>query len=63
MRTVLHLLSTPPDRLTADLLALQQAPSVTSDFRVVVRDLSASAQPDYDSVLESIFEADSVSVW
>jgi len=49
--------------MTANLLALQQAQSSTAEFRVVIRDLSAAAQPDYDSVLESIFEADSVSVW
>jgi len=62
MRTVLHLLTTPPDALTRAVLDLQQA-STATDRQIEILDLSGPTPPDYDAVLERIFLADSVSTW
>lgn len=62
MRTVLHLLTTPPDALTRTVLDLQQAAAAT-DRQIEILDLSGPTPPDYDAVLERIFLADSVSTW
>lgn len=62
MRTVLHLLTTPPDALTRTVLDLQQA-AVAADRQIEILDLSGPNPPDYAAVLERIFLADSVSTW
>lgn len=63
MRTVLHLLTTPPDALTRTVLDLQQAAAAATDRQIEILDLSGPTPPDYDVVLERIFLADSVSTW
>jgi len=63
MRTVLHLLTAPPDEFTDRLLQLQKSLGSSGDYEVQVVDLSQEAAPDYDAVLDRIFSADSVSVW
>lgn len=59
MKTVLHI-KTP----TVDDLAEQVISAQLSDDRLKVEmaDLTVEV-PDYQSVLEKIFEADSVAVW
>ena len=58
MRTVLHILTRPEDELTQLLLAQQRA---LPDITVEIVRLDSPA-PDYDALLEKIFQADSVEV-
>ncbi len=59
MHTILHILTRPPDALVSDLIRRQEQ---RADLRVEVADLTQS-QPDYATLLESVFAADSVEVW
>jgi hypothetical protein len=59
MRKLLHILTKPADELAAELVARHQALAACS-VRVV--DLTQPV-PNYQELLEALFEADSVQVW
>lgn len=59
MPKLLHILTDTEDPLATDLIARQKA---RSEYQVEVFDMSVE-QPDYKSLLEKIFTADSVQVW
>ena len=57
MRTILHILTRPADELTHELIAGQRAlPEITVD----VVDLANA--PDYETLVEKIFAADTIQV-
>jgi hypothetical protein len=58
MRTVLHVLTQPNDRLAADIIERERS----VEHKIEIVDLTGS-DPDYKGLLEKIFEADSVQVW
>jgi hypothetical protein len=58
MRTVLHIFTKAEDELTASLLAQQRA---LPDTKVEIVRLDTPA-PDYDTLLEKIFTADSIEL-
>ena len=58
MHTILHILTRPDDDLTRTLVAAQRA---LPDTNVEVVELTATA-PNYDTLVEQIFAADSVEV-
>ena len=60
MRTLLHILTTPPDELVQRLLEHQQQ---QPNLRVEIVDLTAPGEPDYEGMLDRIFAADSVATW
>ena len=59
MRRILHIKSSTADALADEVIAAQ-LPDTSLQIRIV--DLNVD-EPDYLSVLEEIFEADSVEVW
>lgn len=59
MRAILHIVTRPDDALAAEVIA-QQKQEIELAVRTV--DLTKS-QPDYDQLLDQIFNADSVQVW
>ena len=59
MATILHLLTKPEDPLAEKIIAEQIR---LPDQTVEVVDL-AQRQLDYDTLLEKIFTADSITVW
>jgi hypothetical protein len=59
MRSVLHILTRPDDALARELIALQKN---IAGNKVEVADLTLP-EPDYKSLLEKIFAADSVESW
>jgi hypothetical protein len=59
MKAVLHILTRPDDCL-GNYMAQAQAKAEGLDVRIV--DI-ASKEPDYDRLLEMVFEAESVQVW
>ncbi|HOW65565.1 MAG TPA: hypothetical protein P5186_23195 [Candidatus Paceibacterota bacterium] len=59
MKTVLHILTRPDDGLGACVIREQ---TKVEALEVWVVDLSAN-DPDYDRLLEMIFEAQEVQVW
>ena len=59
MRTILHILTRPEDELSRTVMAGQRAlPEVV----IEAVELTGPA-PDYNSLVEKIFTADSVEVW
>ena len=60
MRTVLHVLTVPPDELLRTLLKQQQG---QPDLKVHIIDLTGPDHPDYSKVLDLILVADSVATW
>ena len=62
-RSVLHLLTAPPDAFTRGLLERQSRLAKVQNLKVEIVDLDRAAGPDYHRVLEQIFMADSVSTW
>jgi hypothetical protein len=59
MKTVLHILTRPDDPTARTVVEAQkQGP----ELNVEVADLTV-AQPDYDTLVETIFRAESVAVW
>jgi hypothetical protein len=59
MRTILHIKSATTDALAEKVISTQLA---DKKQRVQIVDLNVD-EPDYQSVLEQIFAADSVAVW
>ena len=59
MRVVLHILTQPDDTLAQEVIARQRE---LQGQEVNVVDLS-SAEPDYATLIQEIFAADSVAVW
>jgi hypothetical protein len=59
MRRVLAILTRPEESLTATLLHEMRA---NRDVRLEVMDLNLK-QPDYDRLLDAVFESDSIHVW
>ena len=59
MRTILHILTKPEDPLARALVDAQRR---QPDLRVEVADLTPT-EPNYATLLEQIFAADSVQVW
>jgi hypothetical protein len=59
MRWVLHILTKPDDPLAAEIVERQ---GKNSDLQVRVVDLTV-AEPNYEALLQAIFEADSLAVW
>jgi hypothetical protein len=59
MRRVLAILTRPEERLTATLLQEMRA---NRDIRLEVMDLNVE-QPDYDRLLDAVFESDSIHTW
>ena len=60
MTITLHILTRPDDALPREIIACQGAHEATEAFEVF--DLTVPA-PDYSTLLEKIFSADSVAVW
>jgi hypothetical protein len=59
MRTILHIVTKSNDTLAAGVIAKQRT---STDLQVKLVDLTVT-DPDYQTVLEEIFAADSVEVW
>lgn len=59
MKRVLHLLTRCDDPLARECVAAQEG---LPEVATVVFDLTRES-PDYDAVLEAVFEADTVCVW
>jgi hypothetical protein len=59
MRTALHILTRPDDPTARAVVEAQQQ---DPDLKVEVADLTVP-RPDYDALVEAIFQADSVAVW
>ncbi|MBU6401045.1 MAG: hypothetical protein KGS61_12050 [Verrucomicrobia bacterium] len=59
MRRILHIRTRPDDAL-AQTVATQQRADAQCQVETV--DLTVP-EPDYDALLESIFDADSIEVW
>jgi hypothetical protein len=59
MRLILHIVTRPGDALAAEVVTRQQQ---QTELAIRMIDLTKS-QPDYDQLLNQIFEADSVQVW
>jgi hypothetical protein len=59
MRKTLHILTQASEPLALEVISAQQD---QPDCEVETVDLAAR-NPDYDSLLEKIFAADSVAVW
>ena len=59
MRTVLHILTRPEDKLTQQLIASQRALPETQ-VEMVRLDVAA---PDYDALLDKVFSTDSIEVY
>ncbi|HVR36721.1 MAG TPA: hypothetical protein VMS21_12810 [Methylomirabilota bacterium] len=59
MRRVLAILTRPEEGLTATLLHEMRA---IRDIRLEMMDLNVE-QPDYDRLLDAVFESDSIHVW
>ena len=59
MRKLLHIVTQPNDSLAKEVIA-QQRNKPDNDVEIV--DLTV-AEPDYKSLLNKIFSADSVEVW
>lgn len=62
MRQQLHILTRPDDELAASLIATQHQAAAAGKGSVEVVDLTGP-EPDYERLLEAVFEADSVAVW
>ena len=60
MTITLHILTRPDDPLPREIIACQRAHEATGVVEVF--DLTVPA-PDYSTLLEKIFSADSVAVW
>ena len=59
MRTILHILTQPPDELVKKTIERQRAFPETN---VEVSDLTQES-PDYDSLIDKIFAADSIDIF
>lgn len=59
MRTILHIKSATTDTLAEEVISRQRS---DGQLRVEIVDLNGD-DPGYQSVLEMLFEADSVAVW
>jgi hypothetical protein len=59
MISVLHILTRKNDSLATDVIREQQAQAA---IRVETFDLT-EPRPDYDQLVDRLFEADSVQVW
>jgi hypothetical protein len=59
MRTLLHIQTQPDDSLAETIRREQEK---EAGQRVIVADLTAES-PDYQKLLQQIFEADSIAVW
>jgi hypothetical protein len=59
MRKVLHILTKTDDELSRTVISLQQD---VAEIELNLIDLTVP-EPDYDSLLEAIFDADSIEVW
>lgn len=59
MKTILHILTRENDPLARECMDNERAHAET---RVVVLSLTTS-NPNYDQLLDQIFEADSISIW
>ena len=59
MPTLLHILTKPEDSLARNIISIQRQSPQT---KIEVVDLT-EPDPDYRSLLEKIFAADSVEVW
>ena len=59
MRHVLHILTRPDDSLARELMARQKG---FAENKIEAVDLTAP-KPDYKTLLEKIFAADSVESW
>jgi hypothetical protein len=59
MRQILHIVTKTDDKLAKDIIAAQHKQGNCS---VNVVDLTAK-DPDYDQLLDEIFQADSIQVW
>ncbi len=59
MRTLLHILTKSDDPLAVELISRQKMQAVGN---VQVIDLT-QPEPNYEVLLEAIFEADSIQVW
>ena len=60
MGTTLHILTRPDDALPREIIACQREqkpPEVVEVFDLTV------PEPDYSTLLEKVFAADSVAVW
>ena len=60
MTITLHILTRPDDPLPREIIACQRAQQASAVVEVF--DLTVPA-PDYSTLLEKIFSADSVAVW
>jgi hypothetical protein len=59
MKNLLHILTQPPAPYVRRLI---EAQARSAEARVEVADLT-QPEPDYDRVIEQVFEADGVAVW
>ena len=59
MRTILHILTRPPEELAAKIIDAQRQIPDTQVDAVELR----SSDANFDALLEKIFSADSVEVW
>lgn len=59
MRKILHLLTQPDDSLAREIITHQSQSGANTVDVVDMR----QGEPDYESLLAKIFEADSVQVW
>ncbi len=59
MRQVLHILTTQTDALANETIDLQRR---SGEAQVLVMDLTWP-EPDYDELLQAIFQADSIQAW
>jgi hypothetical protein len=59
MRRVLHIVTRPEDALSLRLMELEREEGRSRITRV---DLT-TPEPDYEALLERVFEADSIQVW
>jgi hypothetical protein len=60
MRLILHILTRGDEPLAREIITRQEESE--AENKVVVVDLTAG-QPDYKSLVENIFAADSVQTW
>ena len=59
MTRVLHILTQPEDELARLVL---QGQAASQDLKIATVDLRLP-NPDYDALLEKVFDADSIQVW
>ena len=59
MKRILHILTRENDPTAAEVISQQRA---QAEWEIAIVDLNES-NPDYASLLEKVFAADSVAVW